>query len=120
MKRYSNEHQWVECQGREATVGITAFAAEELGELNYVELPAIGAVVAANAPLCVVESVKAASDVFLPVTGRVIAVNSRLEKEPGLINSSPEGDGWICRIDQFSPSEVEALMDAAAYKAFTA
>ena len=120
MKRYSNEHQWIECQGQEATVGITAFAADELGELNYVELPTIGTVIAANEPLCVVESVKAASDVFLPVSGRVIAVNSRLEKEPGLINTSPEKDGWICRIDQFSQSEVDALMNEAAYQTFIA
>jgi glycine cleavage system H protein len=120
MKRYSEEHQWIECQGAEAVVGITAFAADELGELNYVELPAVGTVIAANEPLCVVESVKAASDVLLPVGGRVVAVNERLEKEPALINKSPEGDGWICRIEQFVQEEVDALMDAEAYSSFIA
>lgn len=120
MKRFSQEHQWIECLGHEAMVGITAFAAEELGELNFIELPAVGTVIEANQPVCVVESVKAASDVLLPVRGRVIAVNSRLEKEPGLINSSPEQDGWICRIDQFNNDDVAALMDRAAYNAYIA
>ena len=118
MKRYTREHQWIELDGETATIGITAFAAEELGELSYVELPAIGKTITGGDPLCVVESVKAASDVFMPVTGTTREVNAQLEAHPELVNDSPEGDGWLCRATGVSPADLDALMDLDAYRQF--
>ncbi|MGN0880446.1 MAG: glycine cleavage system protein GcvH [Oligosphaeraceae bacterium] len=118
MKRYTREHQWIELDGDIATIGITAFAAEELGELSYVELPAVGKTIAGGDPLCVVESVKAASDVFMPVTGTIREVNAQLEAHPELVNDSPEGDGWLCRATGVSPADLDALMDLDAYRQF--
>lgn len=118
MKRYTEEHQWIELDGSQATIGITNFAAGELGELTYVELPDVGKTIKGGDPLCVIESVKTASDVFMPVTGTIAAVNEALEKSPELVNDSPEQDGWICKASGIAPEDVEKLMDEKAYLAF--
>lgn len=119
MIKYSEEHQWVKvCQNGLWEVGITAYAADELGELNFVELPKIGLELSAGEPLCVVESVKAASDVFAPVGGIVSEVNQALEKEPALLNESPEENGWLCRLKQVDPAELDTLMNRSEYEAY--
>ena len=119
MKKYSEEHQWVEIGGDGvATVGISKFAADELGEITFVELPSMGQVFTAKSPLCVVESVKAASDVYAPVGGKVCAVNTVLETAPDKLNEDPEGEAWICKLEAPNAADLDALMDAAAYQAF--
>jgi glycine cleavage system H protein len=120
MKRYTEEHEWVVVTGDLAVVGITAFAAEELGDITYVELPAVGKTVKKGESLCVIESVKAASDVFSPVSGAVAEVNGDLENDPGIVNASPEEKGWICKMSGVSQAEVDKLMTAEQYAAFTA
>jgi len=120
MKRFSDEHAWVEYQDGIATTGITAYAAEELGEINFVELPDMGAVLAQGEMLCVVESVKAAADVFAPIGGTVVAVNKRLDSEPQLINDAAERDGWICRLEEVDETELDNLMDEEEYEVFVA
>ncbi|NLF62378.1 MAG: glycine cleavage system protein GcvH [Lentisphaerae bacterium] len=118
MKHYSEEHQWVQVDGDTVMVGVSSFAAEELGEVNFVELPELGAMIAAGGALCVVESVKAASDVIAPVSGRVVEVNASLAENPGLLNDSPEKDGWICKLSQVPAAELAALMDEKSYQRF--
>lgn len=120
MKYYTEEHEWVEQAGGIATIGITAFAAAELGDLTFVELPAIGKKITKGQPFCVVESVKAASDVFAPISGTVKETNQKLDGAPGIINASPEGDGWICKVEGLDQAEFRGLMTAEQYKAFTA
>ncbi|OGV75402.1 MAG: glycine cleavage system protein H [Lentisphaerae bacterium RIFOXYB12_FULL_65_16] len=120
MKKYSEEHEWVKLQNGIATVGITAYAAAELGDITFVELPEKGKTFAQGEAMCVVESVKAASDVFIPVGGRVAEVNPRLEDTPELINASAEKDGWICKLTDVNEKELEGLMTEEQYKAFTA
>ena len=116
--KYSKEHEWISVDGDVATIGITQHAAEQLGDLVFVELPAIGKTVAPGDEAAVVESVKAASEVYAPLSGEVVEVNSELEGEPGKVNEAPEGDGWFLKLKLSSPSELDGLMDAAAYKAF--
>ena len=118
MKRYTQEHQWIELENDIATIGITQFAADELGELSYVELPQVGKEITGGSALCVVESVKAASDVFMPVTGKIIEVNTELETSPELVNEGPETTGWICKASGVDKATVDSLMDETAYKAF--
>ena len=119
MKKYSEEHQWVEIGADGiATVGISQFAADELGEITFIELPEAGKTVKAKEPLCVIESVKAASDVFAPVGGTVCEVNASLEKAPEGLNSAPEGDAWICKLSNPQLADLEALMDEAKYREF--
>ena len=118
MKRYTEDHEWVEIDGDVATVGISVHAAEELGDITFVELPPLGEVVAKGDVLNAVESVKAASDVYAPIGGTVDKVNERLESEPELINDSAEADGWICKLTEIDTAGVDDLMDEAAYKAF--
>ena len=118
MKKYSEDHQWVEVKKSAATVGITAYAAEELGEITFVELPELGTVVTQGEPLCVVESAKAASDVFAPLSGTVSEVNAGLDENPALINDSPERDGWICRLKEIETAELDELMSDAEYEAY--
>lgn len=120
MKYYSEEHEWVEIEDGIATIGITRFAADELGDLTFVELPDIGTRVNQGDTLCVVESVKAASDVFTPIGGVVAEVNADLENDPGRVNASPEADGWICRMKEVDPAEVRTLMTAEGYLAYVA
>ena len=100
--RYTKEHEWVRMEGDVAVVGITEFAQSELGELVFVELPAIGKTVAAHGTMCVVESTKAASDVYSPLAGTVSAVNEALSADPGLINRTPYTDGWIVKLSGVS------------------
>ena len=119
MRKYSEEHQWIEVNADgTATVGITKYAADELGEITFIELPTVGTALKAKDQLCVVESVKAASDVFLPASGTITEVNTVLDKDPSALNNDPEGIGWICRLDKADPADVAALMDEAAYAEF--
>ena len=115
MKRYTKKHEWVELEGDIALVGISKHAADELGDITFVELPAIGTDVIVGDPVTVVESVKAASDIYAPVSGTVKEVNISLEEDPGTINSSPEEEGWIYKLDNIDISEIDDLMDKAAY-----
>jgi len=114
---YTDEHEWILVEGGTATVGVTDYAQAQLGDIVFVELPALGANVAKGGEAAVVESVKAASDVYAPVTGTVSAINPALEEDPALVNSSPEADGWFFKLALADPAELEGLMDAAAYKA---
>jgi glycine cleavage system H protein len=116
--KYSDQHEWVRMEGAVVRVGVTAFAQEQLGDIVYVELPAVGAKATATKAFGVVESVKAASDIFCPLSGIVREVNARLMDEPELVNSDPYGDGWIAVIEPTAASELDALMDGAAYALF--
>ena len=116
--RYSRDHEWVRLDGDVAVIGITAYAQEQLGDVVYVELPEVGKSLAKGAEAAVVESVKAASEVFAPIAGEVVAVNDALADEPALVNQSPEDAGWFLKVKPGDKSEVEGLMDADAYKAF--
>ena len=119
MKKYSEEHQWIDlAQDGTAAVGITKYAADELGEITFIELPENGRQLAAGEQLCVVESVKAASDVFAPASGTVTAVNTALETNPALLNDDPEGEAWICKFANVPAADLDSLMDEAQYKKF--
>lgn len=121
MSRYfTDEHEWIDVEGEIATVGITDYAQEQLGDIVFVELPAEGAAFDKDDDAAVVESVKAASDVYAPISGEVIEANSALEDEPALVNSDPEEDGWFFKLRLTDPSELEGLMTEAAYKTFVA
>ena len=115
--RFTKDHEWVEADGDAVTIGVTAYAAEQLGDVVFVELPDVGKDVKAGDPLAVVESVKAASDVYAPVSGEVVAVNTGLPDVPETVNAEPEKDGWFAKIKLSNPAELDALMDDAAYKA---
>ena len=114
--RYTKEHEWVELDGKRAKVGVTDHAQSELGDVVFVELPAVETSLKKGDPLGTVESVKAVSDVFAPVAGKVVEVNSELEESPETINADPHGAGWLVVLDISDPSEVDALLDAAAYE----
>ena len=118
--RYSKEHEWVRVDGSQATIGITSFAADELGDIVFLELPEVGAELSQFASFGVVESVKAVSDLYAPASGRVVEVNERLRESPKLLNSDAFGDGWIARVELSDPDELDNLMDAAAYAKQTA
>ena len=118
--RYSEEHEWVAVAGTVATIGITDFAQEELGDIVFVELPAVGATLQRSKPLGVVESVKAVSDVFAPVGGTVTEVNGALADHPEIINEDPYGKGWMVRVTLADPTEVASLMTAQQYGDFIA
>jgi glycine cleavage system H protein len=118
--RYTKEHEWVRVDGDEATIGITQYAADQLGDIVYVELPAVGSAVEQSATFGVVESVKAVSDLFAPVAGEVAGANDALTDEPELVNRDPYGDGWMLRIRLADPAQLDDLLDAAAYDALTA
>ncbi|MFO7820668.1 MAG: glycine cleavage system protein GcvH [Lentisphaeria bacterium] len=120
MKRFSEDHVWAEIQDGEATVGITPYAAEELGEITFVEVPETGVVLTAGDQLCVVESSKAASDVFVPLGGTIVDVNTRLENSPELLCSSPEQEGWICRLSELDPKDIDGLMTEQEYETYVA
>jgi len=117
-KRFTEDHEWLDIQGDVATVGITTFAQSQLGDVVFVELPETGAQVAKGKEAAVVESVKAASEVYAPVTGEVVEVNTALPDAPDTVNSDPEGSGWFMKIRFSDEAEVASLMDEAAYKAF--
>jgi glycine cleavage system H protein len=116
--RFTRDHEWIALDGDIATVGITAFAAEQLGDVVFVELPEVGRVLAAGEGFAVVESVKAASDIYAPVSGRVTAVNTDLAAAPETVNAEPQGGGWFARLTLSDPGELDGLMDQAAYDAF--
>lgn len=118
--RYTTDHEWVRVDGAEAVVGVTAFAAEQLGDVVFVDLPAIGRSLTKAAPFGVVESVKAVSDLYAPVSGDVVAVNADLAGAPELVNSDPYGGGWMIRVRLADPGELDGLLDAAAYTGITA
>ena len=118
--RYTKDHEWVRVDGDEATVGITDYAAQQLGDIVFVELPDSGRTLDQSATFGVVESVKAVSDLFSPVSGEVVEVNDALRDGPELLNADPFGEGWIARIELSDSSELDALMDAAAYADATA
>ncbi len=113
---YTEDHEWIRVDGGVATVGITNYAQEQLGDLVFVDLPAPGASVAKGDTLVVVESVKAASDVFSPVDGEIKSVNEALSSEPGLVNSAAESDGWLWSMSIADESQLDGLMDAEAYQ----
>jgi glycine cleavage system H protein len=117
--RYTKDHEWVRVDGDMATVGITEYAAEQLGDIVFVELPELGRTVAQFAAVGVIESVKAASDLFAPVGGEVVESNSELSTSPELLNSDPFGKGWMLRIRLAAGATVDGLFDAAAYEALT-
>lgn len=116
--KYSKEHEWVRVSGDTATIGITDYAQEQLGDVVMVELPKEGSVVKKDETFGVVESVKSVSDVFSPVSGSVVAVNSPLSDSPGVVNEDCYGEGWIVKIKMASPAELTSLMDAKAYQAY--
>jgi glycine cleavage system H protein len=114
-RRYSREHEWIRPEAGEGAIGLTKFAVDELGDIVYVELPAVGAALTQFASFGVVESVKAVSDLFAPASGVVVAVNEELRTRPELMNSDPHDAGWICRITLADPAELDALLEAPAY-----
>ena len=117
---YSKDHEWISLEGDIATVGITQHAQEQLGDVVFVELPAKGKAVTRGGQAAVVESVKAASDVYAPVTGEVVAVNEELSGDPALVNRSAEADGWFMKLRVSNRTELDGLMDKAAYDKFVA
>lgn len=114
--KYASSHEWIRVEGDVGTVGITDHAQEELTDIVFAEPPKIGAEVTAKSPAAVVESVKAASDIYAPVSGAVVESNEALANDPALLNTDPYGAGWIFKVKLSNPSEIEALMDAAAYR----
>lgn len=115
---FTKDHEWISVDGDSATVGITDYAQAQLGDVVFVEVPPAGTQVVKGKEAAVVESVKAASDVYAPVSGEVIEGNDALEADPALVNSSPEGEGWFFKLKLSDPAELDGLMDAADYKAF--
>lgn len=115
---FSKEHEWVRLEGTAATVGISDYAQSELGDVVYVEPPKVGAEVAKMGEMGVVESVKAASDIYSPVAGRVAEVNAKLDAQPELVNTEPYGEGWIAKLAVAGPQALEGLLDAAAYRKY--
>ena len=118
--RYTNDHEWVRVDGDEATIGITAYAADQLGDIVFVELPDVGRPLEQFAAFGVVESVKAASEVYAPASGEVTAVNAGLADDPARVNADAMGEGWFYKIKLANAKELGDLMDEAAYQAFTA
>ena len=119
MARYfTDEHEWIDVEGETATVGITDYAQGQLGDIVFVELPDVGTVIDKGKDAAVVESVKAASDVYAPISGEVMETNAALEDDPALVNTSPEEDGWFFKMRLADPAELDDLLDEAAYQAF--
>ncbi len=116
--RFTKDHEWVELAGDVATVGITAYAAQQLGDVVFVELPAVGKVLGSGEPMAVVESVKAASDVYSPIAGEVVAVNEITSDEPDRVNAQPESGGWLAKIKVADTAAIDAFMDRDGYEAF--
>ena len=118
--KFSKDHEWVSVAGDLATIGITNHAQEQLGDVVFVELPAIGKKVMKGGDAAVVESVKAASEVYAPLTGEIVEVNKELESDPSLVNRGAEGDGWFMKLKMSKPVELTELMDKSAYEKFVA
>lgn len=121
MTRYfTKDHEWIAVEGAEATVGITDYAQSQLGDITFVELPGVGSDVGKGDSASVVDSVKAASDVYAPVSGQITVANAALEDQPELVNSDPEGEGWLWKMTLSDAAELEGLMDEASYQAYVA
>ncbi|KHS48366.1 MULTISPECIES: glycine cleavage system protein GcvH [Novosphingobium] len=121
MTRYfTKDHEWIAVEGDEATVGITDYAQSQLGDITFVELPGAGSEVGKGDSASVVDSVKAASDVYAPVSGTVTVANAALEEQPELVNSDPEGEGWLWKMTLSEAAELDGLMDEASYQAYVA
>ena len=116
--RFTKDHEWVEVDGDIATIGISAYAANQLGDVVFVETPEVGKTVKAGDGLAVVESVKAASDVYAPISGEVVEANTDLSSEPDIVNARPEASGWFCKLRIANPAELDALMDRTAYETY--
>ena len=122
--KYTQEHEWIRIESSPGAdiltgvVGVTDYAQEQLGDVVFVELPQIGITISRDDEVCVIESVKAASELYAPVSGEITAINDRLAKEPELINSDPVGKGWFIKIQLSEPKELDGLMDQVAYQAF--
>lgn len=116
--RYTKEHEWVHVEGDIATTGITSFAAQELGEIVYVDQPEVGRVIAAGDELGSIESVKAVAEFYSAVSGEVVETNPAIQEDPALLNSDPHGEGWIVKIRLSNAAELDGLMDAEAYSDF--
>ena len=119
MLKYTSDHEWLRMNGDVATVGITPFAQEKLGDLVFVELPGVGTKLSKGAVAATVESVKAASDVYAPVSGDVLAVNDKLTGEPGLVNADPTGNGWLFKMKLADAAELDTLLDERSYGSLT-
>ncbi|MBU6383965.1 MAG: glycine cleavage system protein GcvH [Verrucomicrobia bacterium] len=117
--RYTDSHEWIECKGKVGTVGITDYAQKELGDIVSVELPKVGQILKAKQEACVLESTKAAADVYTPVSGKVIAVNEALKKDASLINRDAQKAGWLFQIELSNPQEVDRLMTEKEYTEMT-
>ncbi len=115
---YTSEHEWVRMEGQKATVGITAYAQEQLGDITFVELPEVGKSVKQFDEICSIESIKAASDLYAPLSGKVVELNKKLESSPQLINNSPYQEGWIVKLEISDPNEKDKLMNSIGYRAF--
>jgi glycine cleavage system H protein len=116
--KFSEDHEWILIEGESGTVGLTDYAQEQLGDVVFVELPEVGKTLAKGDEAAVVESVKAASELYAPVSGEVTAANDALAEDPAQVNSDPQGGGWFFKIKIAEPSELDGLMDEAAYKAY--
>ena len=114
--KYSSEHEWLAPNGKTAKVGITGYAAEHIGDIVFVELPKVGSSVTAGSSFGVIEAVKSVSELFAPVSGKVVAINERVTKEPELVTAEPYGAGWLIEIEMSNDGEISALKDAAAYR----
>ncbi len=118
MKKYTEEHEWINLEEGLATVGISAHAAHELGDITFIELPEVDTNVKQGDSIGTVESVKAASDIYSPVGGHISAVNTEVEDSPEIVNDSPEEKGWLCKLDNVNADEMQALMTDAEYEEF--
>lgn len=116
--RYTKEHEWIKIDGDQGVIGITQFAQDQLGDVVFVELPAVGTLLKQNQQFGVVESVKTVSDLYSPVTGRVVAINPDLDSSPELVNQDPYDRGWMIKIALTEPAELEHLLDASAYDTY--
>ncbi|KAF2959388.1 glycine cleavage system protein H [Thermotoga sp. Mc24] len=120
MKKYTKTHEWVAVEDKVATVGITNHAQEQLGDVVYVDLPEVGREVKKGEVVASIESVKAAADVYAPLSGKIVEVNEKLNAEPELLNKDPEGEGWLFKMEMSDESELEDLLDEQAYQEFCA
>jgi glycine cleavage system H protein len=114
--KYSSEHEWLAVSGKSAKVGITGYAAEHIGDIVFVELPKVGSTVTAGSSFGVIEAVKSVSELFAPVSGKVIAINERVAKEPELVTAEPYGEGWLIEIEVSNDGEISSLKDAKGYR----
>jgi glycine cleavage system H protein len=115
MIKYTEDHEWIRIEGQTATVGITQHAQDALGDVVFVDLPEVGSTLAPKATAGVVESVKAAADVYMPISGKIVEVNEALRADPSLANSDPMGAGWFFKVELSDPAEIDGLLDEAAY-----